>query len=88
MSADNFLLVRLRPDGRFGVSHRFASCYYDDDSDLHSVDVSFIGPAPPDFIIRDTAEEAVMEAHREEARMDVLEYGVCIGEGVLNGVHS
>lgn len=34
MSADNYILVRKRDDGRFGVSMRFASVYYRDEIDV------------------------------------------------------
>lgn len=33
MSADNYLYVRKRDDGRYGVSMRFASGYYRDEID-------------------------------------------------------
>ena len=36
MSADNYLYVRKRKDGKFGVSMRFASVYYSDEG--HTVE--------------------------------------------------
>lgn len=36
MSADNYIYVRKRPDGRYGISHRFASGYYADEG--HTVE--------------------------------------------------
>ena len=79
MSADNYLFVRKRADGRFGISHRSASTYYaDEDGPSNAV------PPPDDkYGIFDTAEDAILAAHREEAKLGVVEYGVCLGAGVL-----
>ena len=79
MSADNYLFVRLRDDGRFGISHRWASSVYaDEDSTSEAV------PPPDDkYGIFDTAEDAILAAHREEEKLGVVEYGVCLGAGVL-----
>ena len=83
MSADNYLLVRKRGDGTFGVSMRFASTYYrDTDGDDRVPDHWFCDP-PEDQIITDTAETALVLAHKWHAEEAVVEYGVVCGEGVL-----
>ena len=97
MSADNYLLVRKRPDGRFGISHRFASAYYTDEG--HTVeslqesfdlcgehwvaDESWLCPPEKDIEIHDDATDAILAAHRLHCKFAVVEYGVQIGEGVL-----
>jgi hypothetical protein len=83
VSADNYLFVRKRSDGRFGISHRSASAYYLDEDGGDSVPADWFQPAPEDREgIFDTAEEAVMAAHKIESEMAVCEYGVSLGEGV------
>ena len=101
MSADNYLYVRKREDGKFGVSHRFASCYYADEGHTveslrmtneqevalggraYAIDGTWIADPPEDrYGVFDTAEQALIAAHKAEER-GWTEYGVAIGEGVL-----
>ena len=88
MSADNYLLVRLREDGRFGISMRFASTYYADDADPWPFGQDGL-PIPKDWLcdapddrygIFDSATDAIVAAHK----LDVYtEYGVSVSESVL-----
>lgn len=121
MSADNYVLVNKTPDGRFAVSHRFASCYYSDeidgeppfeysslegtaegwrargDSNLGDQvfetieELNAAATRRPDWVENppnpqetfDDPQEAVMFAHRFVKELDIVEYGVIVGEGVV-----
>lgn len=84
MSADNYIYVRKREDGRFGVSMRFASSYYVDEDAGDSVPVDWFCPIPNDrYGIFDTSEEAVMSAHKAESKEAIVEYGVRVGPEVF-----
>lgn len=83
MSADNYLFVRNRGDGTFGVSMRFASMYYRDTDRGEAIPDDWFCDAPDDEIISDKAETALVLAHQWHAREAVVEYGVCVGEDVL-----
>lgn len=83
MSADNYIYVRKREDGKFGVSMRFASGYYLDEHGGDSVPDDWFWPIPPDdFGVFETAEDAVMAAHRAYRDEPIVEYGVYVGAGV------
>lgn len=96
MSADNYYYVRKREDGKFGVSHRFASIYYADEghtveslqADYDSsepgkyvVDESWIHPVPPDLAIEASLYSALRAADRLEAD-SWAEYGVTVQSGL------
>ncbi len=83
MSADNFIFVRNRGDGTFGVSMRFASTYYRDSNAGEDIPDDWFCDPPKDKIISDSPETALVLAHQWEAREAVVEYGVCVGEGVV-----
>jgi hypothetical protein len=83
MSADNYLFVRNRGDGTFGVSMRFASTYYRDTDGGDSVPDDWFCDPPEDEIISDKPETALILAHQWHAKEVVVEYGVCVGEGVV-----
>jgi hypothetical protein len=85
MSADNYLYVRKRPDGQYGVSMRFASGYYTDEAG----DYGEPWPIPDDsYGVFECAEDAIMAAHRAEREKYVVEYGVQIGAGVLDAADA
>lgn len=83
MSADNYLLVRNRGDGTFGVSMRFASTYYRDEEGGDSVPEDWFCDPPEDEIVTDNVANALESAHRWYHEEAVVEYGVRVGEGVL-----
>lgn len=83
MSADNYLLVRNRGDGTYGVSMRFASTYYRDEDGGDSVPDDWFCDPPEDTIISDKAETAIILAHQWHRAEAVVEYGVQVAEGVL-----
>jgi hypothetical protein len=81
VSADNYIYVRKRDDGKYGVSMRFASGYYEDADGAgeHRWEI------PNDsYGVFDTAQEAVMEAHKVYRDEYIVEYGVCVGPGVID----
>lgn len=96
MSADNYIYVRKRRDGKYGVSHRFASGYYEDegwtveelqaDRPEYVVDESWIIPyrAEKDIEVYPNPGEAILAAHRMYDREAIVEYGVRIAPGVLS----
>ena len=74
MSADNYIYVRKRRlDGKFGVSMRFASCEY---SEIPYDEVDEYG-------VFDTAQEAILAAHRACRDEAFVEYGVRVEDGLL-----
>lgn len=86
MSADNYLYVRKLDNGKYDITHRFASMYYRDEypeGNLNVVVRDNLVTKPPQEKQYDTLTEAVMSAHLEASKMDVLEYGVQIQEGLL-----
>lgn len=95
MSADNYIYVRKRRDGKYGISHRFASGYYEDEGwtveelqdDLpeYVVDESWIIPyrAEKDIEVHDDPAQAILAAHRMYERETIVEYGVRIAPDVL-----
>jgi hypothetical protein len=99
VSADNYIYVRRREDGKFGVSMRFASVYYSDEGntvesvqgDLDScepgkyrVDDDWIAKTPADhYGVFDDASKAVEAAHRAKASESIVEYGVAVAPDVF-----
>ena len=92
MSADNYIYVRLRKDGKVGISHRYASTYYSDEITLdevieenpnHTVDGQWISPPEEDIEIYDLVSEALVAAHRMYEKEAIVEYGVICGPGVV-----
>ena len=69
MSADNYHYVGKVGNGRYGV---WTNCSASADNE----------PYGKPTAVYDTAEEAILAAHRFE-REEWTEYGVCLGTGVL-----
>ena len=81
MSADNYIFVRKRKDGKYGVSMRFASGDYEDEDGL----VEDNWPIPDDsYGVFDTAEDALVAAHKAYREEYIVEYGVVVGPGVVD----
>lgn len=83
MSADNYLFVRNRGDGTYGVSMRFASTYYRDQDGGDSVPDEWFCDPPEDEIVTYSVAMVLELAHRWHHEEAVVEYGVQVGEGVL-----
>lgn len=117
MSADNYYFVSKTDDGKFAVSHRFASIYYRDEEvspprEYTSVTGTHKGwsvngdkgpwfasadeairssPEHPEWIVdppqprstHDTLAEALMTAHKYVSEDYIVEYGVCVQEGLV-----
>ena len=92
MSADNYIYVRQRPDGRFGFSHSSASAYYEDEGHTvesvqeenpqYNVDADWINPAEEDIEVFDTPGDAIAGATLFANSLPIVEYGIQLGEGV------
>lgn len=96
MSADNYYFVAKTADGKYTVSHRFASVYYSDEGHTveslrewydacepgkYVIDEEWICEPPAPLSLHETLEEAVMRAHRFESDQ-WSEYGVRIQDGL------
>jgi hypothetical protein len=87
MSADNYYFVRKRnSDGKYDVTHRYASSSFDDyikpfSGDHEYNDELAYPPASPDFTF-DTLEQAILFAHKWMERKPT-EYGVRVQIGLL-----
>ena len=79
---EDYIYVRQREDGMYGVSLRFVGEPYQDEyPELSPLDTT---PAPPDRIgVYATPHEAVLAGHAAEATEGETTYGVCLGDAAV-----
>lgn len=79
MSADNYLFVCKRADGKWVIEQRFAS--WDDYPDEHEAGKHVYGEY-------DSPEKAVIDAHRLNAGDHWTEHGVHLSPATRKAVHG
>ena len=88
MSADNYIYVNKRADGKYTVDMRFASTYYADEDQAFALPESAVSPTPKPYKVCGTATQAVASAHLWYQDEDLVEYGVCLNSAVLKDLQT